>query len=341
MGSVKDLIIESKPTQDTLGKGSFKFSDDYSVFDWGKMPDTIKEKGAVLCLMGAFNFEQMEKKGIKTHYLGVVENGKVKCLDELSAPSNEMKVSLTVVPELPFVGGKYDYRAFKKNAGENHLIPLEMIYRNSVPPGSSFRERLQPGDIGLENIFWPKETVKLDRPYIDFSTKLEEKDRYLGVAEAREMAGLDEKQLDVMTDIVVAVDKVITEQAKKQGFENEDGKLEMFYLKGGFIVADVTGTFDENRFSFSGKEISKEVARQYYKRKQKGWVKKVTKAKKIAMKKGQRDWKQFCGEQPKNLEPEFLALFGEMYRAGANQYLGKKWFEARDLKEVLKEIYER
>ena len=53
MGSVKDLEIVEKPTADTMGVGKFHFSDRYSVFDWGEMPDHIDGKGAALCLMGS------------------------------------------------------------------------------------------------------------------------------------------------------------------------------------------------------------------------------------------------------------------------------------------------
>jgi len=40
------------------------------------MPDHIDGKGAVLCLMGAYSFERLEEKGVKTHYRGLVN---VKC----------------------------------------------------------------------------------------------------------------------------------------------------------------------------------------------------------------------------------------------------------------------
>jgi len=340
LGSVKELVVEVMPHQDRLGEGLFRFSDDYSVFDWGKMPDEVQGKGSVLCMMGAFNFELLEKEGIETHFLGVVENGKVKHLDELSEPVNEMKISLTLKPELPFVNGAYDYNSFKKAVGNNYLIPLEMIYRNSVPIGSSFRQRFEPTSLGFDFENWPNETVRFVKPFIDFSTKLEEKDRYLELSEAKELAGLNEEQFNEMTKIILQVNEVISRQAKKQGFENEDGKIEMFYFNGSLIVADVVGTFDENRFSFSGREVSKEVARQYYKRKQPRWIEEVTNAKKIAMEKKARNWKQFCSVQPEKMDSSFLNLFSEMYKAGANQYLGKKWFEARDLKEVLREIYE-
>lgn len=37
----------------------FEFTDDYSVFDWGKMPDTIANKGRALVVMGAYMFEHL------------------------------------------------------------------------------------------------------------------------------------------------------------------------------------------------------------------------------------------------------------------------------------------
>lgn len=40
----------------------FEFSDDYSIFDWGKMPDTIKNKGKALTFMGAFFFDLLGDK---------------------------------------------------------------------------------------------------------------------------------------------------------------------------------------------------------------------------------------------------------------------------------------
>src|SRR3989338_9657087 len=72
MGSVKDLAVLREPTINTMGSGIFNFSDRYSVFDWGEMPDHIPNKGAALCMMAAWNFEQLSKEGAQTHYLGIV-----------------------------------------------------------------------------------------------------------------------------------------------------------------------------------------------------------------------------------------------------------------------------
>ncbi|MFB6134283.1 MAG: phosphoribosylaminoimidazolesuccinocarboxamide synthase, partial [Halanaeroarchaeum sp.] len=80
------------PTRDSLGRGRFEFTDDYSVFDWGKMPDTIPEKGASLCTMGAYNFELLEEAGVPTHYRGVVSDDEVVPLAAADAPPTAMAI---------------------------------------------------------------------------------------------------------------------------------------------------------------------------------------------------------------------------------------------------------
>lgn len=54
-GSVK-RVWQCPWSQDSL---LFQFTDDYSVFDWGKMPDTIHNKGRALAIFGAFFFENL------------------------------------------------------------------------------------------------------------------------------------------------------------------------------------------------------------------------------------------------------------------------------------------
>jgi len=54
MGSVKDLIIFKEP-KEKIGKGVFVFSDRFSVFDYGIMPDIIPDKGKSLCISTALN----------------------------------------------------------------------------------------------------------------------------------------------------------------------------------------------------------------------------------------------------------------------------------------------
>jgi len=86
MGSVKDLIVMEKPLKEKTGRGRFIFSDRYSVFDWGEMPDHIPDKGKSLCISAAYFFEKLESRGIGTHYFGLVEDGQLKKLSEIKVP---------------------------------------------------------------------------------------------------------------------------------------------------------------------------------------------------------------------------------------------------------------
>ena len=63
MGSVKDLKIIKNPTFETPGEGLFTFSDRYSIFDWGGMPDHIDYKGESIALLGAYFFEKLDDLG--------------------------------------------------------------------------------------------------------------------------------------------------------------------------------------------------------------------------------------------------------------------------------------
>ena len=112
-GSVKRIYRDT--TADAL---LFHFTDDYSVFDWGKMPDTIPDKGLNLTLMGAYFFElfadagyfkdlktrrqsdpewpfakdifagetfaALSKRGMPTHYLGLSDGVKTFSLADLA-----------------------------------------------------------------------------------------------------------------------------------------------------------------------------------------------------------------------------------------------------------------
>ncbi|MEM3613500.1 MAG: phosphoribosylaminoimidazolesuccinocarboxamide synthase, partial [Candidatus Bathyarchaeia archaeon] len=292
MGSVKDLEVVKKPTKTRMGIGRFHFSDRYSVFDWGEMPDHIDGKGAALCLMGAYCFERLEEKGIRTHYRGLVdEKGKVVHFDELEKPTNIMEFHLVNVykPKAHVESGKlkYDYSAYTPKL-RNFLIPLEIIYRNGLPEGSSVFKRLEQGLVTLEDLgldHYPKPGERLAKPIFDVSTKFEESDRYLTWREAQQLASLTDNELEEIKSVLLKVDETITEIAAKAGLVNEDGKIELaFDEKRRLMVADVVGTLDECRFTYQGLHVSKEIARIYYR--QTEWAKEVEQAKQKAKEQG-------------------------------------------------------
>jgi len=334
MTSVKDFRVETPATATDLGRGAFVFTDDYSVFDWGKMPDEIPDKGASLCTMGAYNFELLERNGVRTHYEGVTTpriDGTIPLKEALDRghPPREMVIELTQVPDLPFAGGTYDYDAYHDEAGSNYLVPLEIVFRNRVPVGSSLRSRTDPADHGLDMDAWPDQTVELDEPVIEFSTKYEEQDRYLDRADADDIAG--RASIDDLEAVAREVNRLVTEQAEAAGLTHEDGKIECVYYHDEITVADVVGTFDENRFSYDGQQVSKEVIRQYHKRTQPAWVEAVSDAKNEADERDVADWKSLCERDPAPLDERAIEAVRNLYTSGTNAYIGRDAFDAPGL----------
>ena len=352
MTSVKEFRIETEATATETGRGRFYFTDAYSVFDWGQMPDPIPNKGASLCVMGADNFERLDAAGIPTHYRGVVPAGNDDAAGgreatSLSAsaeavesgeaePPREMEIQLTQVLDLPYDGESYDYGAYHAEAGDNYLVPLEVVFRNTVPVGSSLRSRTDPADLGLDFGTWPEETVDLPEPVVEFSTKYEEQDRYLDRTTADEIAG--KADIDDLETLACEVNNVVTERATDAGFVHEDGKIEVMYHGGTLRVADVVGTFDENRFSYGGQEVSKEVVRQWYKREQPEWVDAVAAAKREVAEREIADWRRLCSTEPTSLPADVLEAVSKLYAAGANAYTGRKWFDAPPIGDAVENV---
>ena len=335
MTSVKEFRVERPPTDGSLGRGAFVFTDDYSVFDWGKMPDTISEKGASLCTMGAFNFELLEDHGVDTHYRGVHSDGAVVGLDEALAvgPPTEMAIGLTRAPELPAVDGTYAYEDYFGATGEHYLIPLEVVFRNRVPVGSSLRRRRTPEAVGLSLSEWPDEAVDLPEPVVEFSTKFEEQDRYLDRTEATRLAG--PASLDALEAVAREVNGLVTERAAQARLVHQDGKIECLYHDGEIRVADVVGTFDENRFSHDSQQVSKEVLRRHHRRTQAGWVEAVSAAKKRATREGVADWRGLCERDPEPLDSTVVETVRNLYCAGTNAYTGQRVFDGPSLDDAV------
>ncbi len=178
-GSVK-RVYSSPDQSDRLW---FEFTDDYSVFDWGKMPDTIAHKGRALALMGGyfFNrlaekdfwkslpaskhlrsldqtwlkdrwshavFQKLEKDGVPTHFKGLAQNS-ATVTDYKSAAASAapvlMEVSKASVfrPEPHNITGNTIYFYNNDVNAACRLIPLEIVFRFGMPAGSSLIERLE------------------------------------------------------------------------------------------------------------------------------------------------------------------------------------------------------
>ena len=362
MGSVKDLLVLEPAYENRPGVGNFVFSDRYSVFDWGEMPDHIANKGRSLAVMAAFNFEQLERSGIHTHYQGLVApSGSLVRFDELPEGGGglaTMQVSLArvyrpVVREFDSdrrVEVEYDYSFFENNRGciNNYLVGLEIIFRNGLPLGSSVFKRIEKAqqltepraratelrrilaELGLKRV--PEPGQMLPAPIMSYTTKLEAGDRDLSPAQAYRLSGLRRRDFNQLQTLALEVDRIISEQAERSGFAHFDGKIETVW-DNGLVVCDVIGTFDENRFAWQGRQISKEVLRQWYRRRQPEFGKACEQWKKSGP-----GWQEKCEVKPRHLPPEFAELASQMYMSGCNLYTGRRIFDSPPLEQVMERL---
>jgi phosphoribosylaminoimidazole-succinocarboxamide synthase len=193
----------------------------------------------------------------------------------------------------------------------------------------------------------PQPNQRLPRVKISYSTKLEETDRILSREEARILSGLDESEMDKLETLARRVCDIITGDSEKIGLIHYDGKIEIAKdASGDFMVVDVLGTLDEDRFMMGAGggnfvDVSKQFIRNWYAEQE--WKKEVDAAKKIAEEKNEKNWKQFCNLPPKMPE-KVKKLISEMYLADAKDRagvdLGEKYgIKLRPLSEIAREIY--
>lgn len=245
--STKNLTVVEEPTLDRSGVGIFEFTDDYSVFHYGKMPDVIPGKGEAICRMAVFNFELFENAGIPTHFRRFL-------------PPNRIEFDLVRVqnPDIdPIAEGS-----------RNYLVPLQVIFRNALPPGNSLRRRVEAGrlalaDVGLDRL--PADGEPLAEPIVEFTTKLAEIDLFRTPEQARWLAGLDVTRFAELRATALRVDDVITKHAASVGLGHADGKAEFAIAADGRIMLiDNAGTPDENRLTLNGFHVGKQVMRDFY-----------------------------------------------------------------------------
>ena len=146
-GSVKDIFSDGD-------NYVFDYSDRYSIFDWGEMPDKLNNKGKSLAAMANLFFEYfgkpglwrdfdrtrielnsdmidlLQEKGLFHHSLGLINNrgDKLECKDATTF----LKVKPVRVEKPTLKDNEYDY-SFYKTRPIGSLVPLEVIFRFGMP----------------------------------------------------------------------------------------------------------------------------------------------------------------------------------------------------------------
>lgn len=273
-------LVHKGSTKDVYRRGNdyvFHFSDRYSVFDWGEMPDKIQGKGAALARFNSLVFLFLEKNGLKTHLLG-----------------SDHSDSIRVKP----------FRVTKDSqiltTAENVFVPLEVIFRWGVAPGSSLLSR-------RENF---RVFERFSTPMIEFTTKLERLDRPLTFPEAYELSGASEAEWDELIAKASQIAELLKHFFESHQITIWDGKIELALGertqgKREIVLVDTIGP-DELRLSFDGVPLSKEVIRNFYAKTP--WYQELLKAKRIYG----VDFKQNVSS-PEPLPRDFLSDVQNLY----------------------------
>jgi phosphoribosylamine--glycine ligase len=325
----------------------FEFTDDFSVFDWGKMPDAIPGKGAALLGLASHLFRELahpsswkgffrsseaegflhsapakfenylpslrrelESVGMRACYRGVYQGP--------TGPEGLIVERLDILPPREIAEGagvRYDYSEVAPNT-PGALIPLEVVFRHGLTDKSSFFERnpnspLKPGD-------------RFETPLIECFTKLEPTDRFIATeAEARTVGRINEAtrvELELRTTLLSLW---LKRECALRELELIDGKFEWgLDREGRVMLADAIGPDElrlvERRRGFNvdpaeptkPARLSKEFLREYYR--DGAWFKEITELKKSA--ELAPGWQKTVRAEVPRLPSEALARATGLYR---------------------------
>ncbi len=294
----------------------FEFTDDFSVFDWGKMPDAIPGKGAALLALAAHLFRELshpsswrgffkssdgaemfrtlprkfsdlapnlrrelESVGMRSCFRGLYPSAK--------KPEGLLVERLELLPpaEVRESSGaiRFDYsQVGLKTPGA--LIPLEVVFRHGLTDKSSFFERnpgtsLKPGHV-------------FATPLIEFFTKLEPTDRFIPTeSEIFTVGRIDSATLLELELRSVFLSVWLKRECALRDLELIDGKFEWgLDRESRIMLADAIGPDElrlvEKRRGFhvdpanptKPARLSKEFLREYYRGS--AWFQELTELKK-------------------------------------------------------------
>ncbi|MBK9142059.1 MAG: hypothetical protein IPM23_06150 [Candidatus Melainabacteria bacterium] len=358
----------------------FEFTDDYSIFDWGKMPDTIADKGRSLALLGAHFFETLARAEfwqelsksvllqdkINQEFLSgrlnhpvmkaLTENGldhHFKAIrEESGALFMEVLEAEVLNPEHRIVAGRdlYFYPQLPERRPLRRLVPLEVVFRFGMPEGSSLIERLAADpdyalSLGLAER--PEPGAWFDRPVIEFFTKLEPQDRHLQYQEAAQMSALCPESFEALLELTWDLALALHHIFASCKIELWDGKFEFVAEHGEdgstrLLLADSIGP-DELRLIYKGKHLSKELVRRLYKGTP--WELAVRESKRLGKKSPERSFKEICledlGQSPQPLSKQEKELVDRLYPVLANTLKGSEVFAgAGDLDSLVTNLSE-
>ena len=322
----------------------FEFSDRYSIFDWGEMPDALAGKGEALAVMGDLFFRQLEKpetwahwqipesypkfwrdslmtsplwkelrrNGLAHHSLGLVDEAG----NHVKPGKGSKRLAVKALQRPPVQSELVDdilvwnYEAYNSRP-DNVLVPLEVVFRFGAPEGSSFLQRLEKIPGYAQSFAFPEKPrvgELFPFPIVEFFTKLEPTDRFLTREEAAAVASLSAAELDELVTLNLLLALRLRDFFSPLGLELWDGKFEFAFRPGekGERKFTLVDSIGPDELRLMG-EGGVHFSKEYLRRIYRGtpWYQAMEKAKELAKSRGEKDWKRICREEMKQ-QPERL-----------------------------------
>lgn len=230
----------------------FEATENFSVFDYGRSPDIIENKGLYITACAVQSFMIAEGLGVPTHFIERIAENAVRVKE------------VQTIMDRPMI-----------QTDENYLLPGEWIYRlrNAGSIERDFRSsKKKPEDYGLPKGEIPAFGVPFPFPIEHMTTKFEKYDRDITSEEACNMCGITMKDKAEYWAMIHRVIGGIHYHMASVGFTTTDGKLECIMGKGRQkSLGDFFCTPDEDRpvriddlKNGIASHYGKEFLRQYY-----------------------------------------------------------------------------
>ena len=253
------------------GDGELRFTrtGHLSAFDADPCPHEFAEIGRLRTDFAVKFFQMLDEHGILNHFIKRHDSSNNSFIGHAL---RTMKLDGEKYIEVPTPAG----------SSVGRLIPLEWIVRREVATQGFIDRLADPDDpLTLERLQLPEDTkLKVgDKipPFVECTTKLEPKDRYLSDEEALAISNLTKTQFMQAIQLMRHIAGLLLTQAAKNGLRIKDFKLELGHCDDGRImVADGLSPDEFRMVDANERSVDKDLFRNWLK--ERGFYKAVKNA---------------------------------------------------------------
>jgi phosphoribosylaminoimidazole-succinocarboxamide synthase len=239
-----------------LGELAFARTGHLSAFDVGPCSHEFADIGALRTEFAVRFFKMLSQAGIMSHFR------------RRDAESRNTFIG-QALRTMALDEGDYFEIDSPTGASTGRLIPIEWIVRTEVATLGFIKRLDDPSDPLTRERIQLRDGIKLKVGdsiplFVECTTKLEPKDRYLVDEEALKISGLTENQFGQAVQLMRHVAGLLVAQAAKNGLRLKDFKLELGITDDGrIIVADGLSPDELRLANADGASLDKDIFRNW------------------------------------------------------------------------------